>query len=113
LPSAFSDLRNGHGNAGVDLLRIEAWRQGGVGEVHGFGLLADKQYTGQMLSPSIRFRTCRRLSPLSAASPPSGSFYPGLQTAQTHCDRLFKVAQLSEIGAFHIVIMKEQWQLCQ
>jgi hypothetical protein len=49
LPSAFSDLRNGHGNAGVDLLRIEAWRQRGVGEVHGFGLLADKQYTGQML----------------------------------------------------------------
>jgi hypothetical protein len=29
---------------------------------------------------------------LSAASPPSGSFYPDLQTAQTHCDRLFKVA---------------------
>src|ERR1700680_1335370 len=37
---------------------------------------------------------------------PSGSFYPGLQTAQTRCHRPFKVAHLSEIGAFHIVIMK-------
>jgi hypothetical protein len=37
---------------------------------------------------------------------PSGSIYPDLQTAQTHCHRLFKVAHLSEIGAFHIMIMK-------
>jgi hypothetical protein len=57
LPSAFSDLRNGDGNAGIDLLRIEAWRQGGVGEVYGFGLLANKQYKGQLLSPFTRFRT--------------------------------------------------------
>jgi hypothetical protein len=37
---------------------------------------------------------------------PSGSFYPGLQTAQARCHRPFKVAHLSEIGAFHIAIMK-------
>jgi hypothetical protein len=46
LPSAFSDLRHGYGNASVDLLRIETWRQCRVGEVYGFGLLADEQYTG-------------------------------------------------------------------
>src|SRR5580658_2933783 len=55
LPSAFADLCNGDGNACVDLLCIEAWRQGGVGEVYGLGLLANKQYTGQMLSPFTRF----------------------------------------------------------
>jgi hypothetical protein len=42
LPSAISDLRNGDGNTGVDLLRIETWWQGGVGKVYGFGLLADE-----------------------------------------------------------------------
>jgi hypothetical protein len=53
LPSAFSDLRNGNGNAGVNLLGIEAWWQGGIGEVYGFGLLADEQYTGHAFSPSV------------------------------------------------------------
>jgi hypothetical protein len=66
LPSALSDLRNGDGNAGIDLLRIEAWRQGGIGEVYGFGLLANKQYTGQLLSPFIAFSNDSRAGlPLS------------------------------------------------
>jgi hypothetical protein len=42
-------------NAGVNLLGIEAWWQGGIGEVYGFGLLADEQYTDHVFSPSFGF----------------------------------------------------------
>jgi hypothetical protein len=46
-----SDLCNRDGNAGIDL----------VGEVYGFGLLANKQYAGQLLSPFTRYRTIAAL----------------------------------------------------
>jgi hypothetical protein len=51
LPSPLFDLCKGHGNAGVDLLRVKARRQSGVGEVYGFRLLADESETDHSLSP--------------------------------------------------------------
>ncbi|MDR3472421.1 MAG: ISKra4 family transposase [Devosia sp.] len=51
LPAAFRDLGHGDGDAGVDLVGVEARRQRRVREVDGFRLLADEQDAGHAGAP--------------------------------------------------------------
>lgn len=51
LPAAFLDFVDRDGDAGVDLVVVEAGRERRVGEIDGFGLLTDEQDAGHGVAP--------------------------------------------------------------
>jgi hypothetical protein len=55
VPSAFGHLLQGQSDAGIDSLGVHAWRQYGIGEIHGFRLLTYEQNARHLTLPLCGF----------------------------------------------------------